>query len=126
MQYSLEQHFRRWQGTPHRLGGTGRMGIDCSAFVQITYQSLFGIELPRKTKHQSRVGRRIGYDSLSPGDLVFFKTGVLQRHVGIYLGNGQFMHASTSLGVTKTSLSSSYWARRYWKAVRLLPTLKQS
>ena len=124
VEYRLEEHFRRWRRTPHRLGGTNREGIDCSAFVQVTYRSLFGIDLPRKTKHQSQVGRRVNSDSLRPGDLVFFKTSLFQRHVGIYVGNGLFIHASTSLGVTKTSLGSDWWAKRYWKAVRVLPTRK--
>ncbi len=121
LQWRLEDHFRRWRGTPHRLGGVDRQGIDCSAFVQVTYESLFGMDLPRKTKQQSKIGRNVRFDALRPGDLVFFKTGVFQRHVGIYMGDGVFMHASTSRGVTKTPLTSRWWARRYWKAVRLLP-----
>ncbi len=115
----LEQH-ARWRGVPYRLGGTDRGGIDCSAFVQRTFAERFGIALPRTTAQQGRAGVAVTREALRPGDLVFFKTGRKLRHVGIYLGDGRFLHASTSRGVTLSSLENRYWRERYWKARRIL------
>ncbi|MDH3688649.1 MAG: NlpC/P60 family protein [Gammaproteobacteria bacterium] len=115
----LDHHYAVWKGTRHKLGGTTKGGLDCSAFVYLTFQNLFGVELPRTTRQQSKVGNTIKEKHLRAGDLVFFKTGLRARHVGIYINDGTFIHASTSEGVVKSSLSSKYWARHYWKAVRL-------
>lgn len=110
----LYQQHADWHGTPYRLGGANRNGIDCSAFVQITYRELFGIDLPRTTQEQLGVGQRISRRSLQTGDLVFFRNG---RHVGIYLENDQFLHASTSRGVKISNMNNQYWSRHYWRAV---------
>ncbi|MEM1054954.1 MAG: NlpC/P60 family protein [Bacteroidota bacterium] len=109
-----------WLGTPYRWGGTTRRGIDCSAFVQQLVQQTFDIELPRTTATQVHRGVRISRDDLVPGDLVFFRRrGV--RHVGVYLGGGEFIHASSSRGVTVSTMESGYWARYYWQSRRILP-----
>jgi len=81
---------------------------------------LFGLYLPRSTAEQARFGRRIERDELLPGDLVFFRIGRRTRHVGIYLGQGEFAHASQSQGVVVSRLDDPYWARRYWMARRVL------
>lgn len=115
----LRAQAEQWRGVPYRLGGNDRQGIDCSAFVQVTFQSRLGIQVPRTTDELARQGRRVGRDELRAGDLVFFKTGFRQRHVGIYMGGGRFLHASTSRGVMTSSLNNVYWRRHYWKARRL-------
>ena len=98
-------------------------GIDCSGFVYITYLSKFGIKLPRTTEDMSRLGKKVSQKNLVPGDLVFFKTGIYSRHVGIYLEKKRFLHASTSVGVTISSLDNHYWKKKYWKSVRISTNL---
>ncbi len=112
----LYQQHALWQGTPYRLGGQSRSGIDCSAFVQLTFNDLFGIRLPRTTSQQVHVGQKISKSDLQTGDLVFFRGG---RHVGIYLENEKFLHASTRLGVTISDMNNIYWARKYWRSIRV-------
>lgn len=116
---ALYGQLHHWQGTRYRMGGLGRKGIDCSGLTYVVYRDLFNTHLPRTTGAQSEVGRSVGRRDLAPGDLVFFKTGLLQRHVGIYIENGMFLHASRSDGVRLSSLASEYWRERYWKARRM-------
>ena len=114
----IAQH-NSWQGTPYKLGGENRDGIDCSGFTKLTYRQLFGIHLPRTTKGQAYYGESIHPTSLQAGDLVLFRTdGAKQRHVGIYVEDGVFLHASTSIGVTLSRLDNPYWNKHYWKAIR--------
>ena len=112
----------RFLGTPYVFGGTSpTYGFDCSAYVQHVF-AMVGIHLPRTADAQYDVGHP-ATGGPRPGDLVFFQTyapGV--SHVGIYLGNGKFAHASSSRGVTVSSLSESYWAQRYLGAKRLIAT----
>lgn len=115
LQLLYQQHYL-WHGTPYRMGGNNRSGIDCSGFVQVTYRDLFGIDLPRRTDQQAHVGRQITKSELQPGDLIFFREG---RHVGIYLENRKFLHASTRRGVIISSLDNSYWSQRFWRAVQI-------
>lgn len=115
----LAQH-NEWQGTPYKLGGNNKGGIDCSGFTQITFAQRFNRSLPRTTAHQVSQGTAVSKHSLKPGDLVFFKTGGnKQRHVGIYLEDDIFLHASTSRGVMLSKLSNPYWAKHYWTARRV-------
>ncbi len=114
----LAQH-RRWQGTRYRLGGLSQGGIDCSELVYTTFREQFGLSLPRTTQEQVNVGRKVSRSRLRPGDLVFFKTGYRSRHVGIYIEGNRFLHASTSRGVTVSSLDNPYWHQHYWQARRL-------
>lgn len=111
----------RWAGTPYRLGGTTRRGIDCSAFVQVLYRDVLGHPLPRTTRRQAEAGRTVPVEDAQPGDLVFFQPARKQRHVGIYLGDGEFAHASTSQGVMISHLEEPYWQNAYWMTRRLLP-----
>jgi hypothetical protein len=113
-----------WAGTPHVLGGSTLRGVDCSAFVQQVYSSVFNLQLPRTTREQVRVGERVSRHGLRPGDLVFFKPPTTTRHVGIYLKDGQFAHASSSRGVIISDLDEKYWDRAYWTSRRLLPDTK--
>ncbi len=116
----LTQQYASWRGTRYKLGGMTRRGIDCSGFVQITFQHLFHKTLPRTVKEQAKMGLKISRNILKSGDLVFFKTGIRQKHVGIYLEKGSFMHVSLSKGLMVSKLSDAYWNGKYWKAKRLL------
>ena len=113
----VNQVYRQWVGTRYHLGGTGVCVIDCSAFVQKTMSGAFNIHLPRSTAEQRHSGHSISKSDLQPGDLVFFRKN---NHVGVYIGGGKFVHASTSQGVTTSSLSESYWSRTYTQSRRVL------
>lgn len=115
---ALLDQYQSWAGTPYRLGGTNRSGIDCSAFTQITFRDQFGLDIQRTTLAQLQSGASIAKQQLQAGDLVFFQTGYKQRHVGIYLQEGKFLHASTSRGVIVSRLDNPYWRKHYWTARR--------
>lgn len=115
----LNQQYQDWRDVPHRMGGTSKNGVDCSGLVYTTYRTRFGVDVPRSTASQSRSGRSVSREQLRAGDLVFFKTGVFTRHVGMYIGKGAFLHASSSNGVTISNLEDGYWRRTYWKARRV-------
>lgn len=108
----LIEEFRKWKGTPYRLGGDSRSGVDCSAFVRIVMQDAFGISIPRTTREQLQAGRRVQPRAARLGDLVFFRTGRTTYHVGIMMRGDFFMHASTTRGVTIDRLQESYWQER--------------
>ncbi|KPJ95916.1 MAG: hypothetical protein AMJ53_01770 [Gammaproteobacteria bacterium SG8_11] len=116
----LNEHYLAWHGVPYKIGGNDKRGIDCSGFVHLTYKKALGVSVPRSTKLLSQTGKAISRKQLTVGDLVFFKTGFAKQHVGIYMGNGQFIHASTSNGVMKSNLKSPYWSKHYWKSNRIL------
>ncbi len=110
-------------GARYRYGGDHRStGFDCSGFVRRVYQETLGLALPHNAAQQSREGEKVAETALRPGDLVFFNT--LRRafsHVGIYIGNGEFIHAPRpGQRVQIESLSSPYWARRFDGARRLI------
>ncbi len=108
-----------WLGTRYRWGGTTRRGIDCSSFVQQLMRNALDIELPRTTASQVHRGSAVSRNELLPADLVFFRRrGV--RHVGVYIGNGEFIHASSSRGVTISNLTEGYYERHYWQARRVV------
>jgi cell wall-associated NlpC family hydrolase len=109
---SLTRSAMRFIGTPYVFGGTSRYGFDCSGYVQHVF-AMLGIHLPRTADSQYYAGRSTGGQMLA-GDLVFFQTYEPgPSHVGIYLGGGRFVHASSSHGVMISRLSDSYWAARY-------------
>ncbi len=120
VQQALMAQFKQWRGTPYRLGGNSREGIDCSAFVQQTFSSRFNMQVPRTTAEQVRLGVEVDRREIQVGDLVFFRTGYSTRHVGFYLGGGRFLHASTTVGVTINSLDDLYWRKTFWKVRRLM------
>ena len=107
--HDLISHYRTWRGVPHKMGGLNRNGIDCSGFVHVTFRDVFKKDLPRSTELLAKVGKPVPTDALKVGDLVFFKTGFKDRHVGIYTGGGQFIDASKSRGVMESSLNNPYW-----------------
>ena len=107
-------------GVPYVFGGTSPYGFDCSGYVQYVFAKS-GISLPRTADVQYEVGTPISTTDLVTGDLVFFSTYTYgASHVGIYVGDGRFIHASSSRGVTIDSLGSSYWSSHYIGARRIL------
>ena len=116
----LLQQLAEWQGVPHRDGGLSKRGGDCSGFVYLTFADEFGIRLPRTTARQVQQGVVVAQQDLIPGDLVFFKTGIKQRHVGIYVGKNQFIHTSSSRGVMSSRLDNPYWQDAYWHSRRVV------
>ncbi|MBL1275135.1 MAG: C40 family peptidase [Ectothiorhodospiraceae bacterium] len=118
-QTAISKHYFSWKGTPYELGGLSKSGIDCSGFVHVTFRDIFKKKIPRTTELLAKSGKHITKKALKFGDLVFFKTSRRVRHVGIYIDNGKFIHASSSRGVMTSSLNSSYWSQRYWKAQRM-------
>jgi len=108
-----------WYGTPYRYGGVSKNGIDCSAFVQTLYASIYGISLPRIAREQHKASTEIGRSELKEGDLLFFNTTGGVSHVGFYLQNNKFVHAASSGGVSISDLDDDYWARRFLSAGRV-------
>jgi len=107
-------------GVPYRYGGGSKTGIDCSGFTSNVYKSSLGVQLPRTAKGQYQTGSSVGGNRLRFGDLVFFNTtGEGVSHVGIYLENNLFAHASVTYGVTISSLESSYYRKRFVGAKRV-------
>jgi lipoprotein Spr len=116
---SLLLALEEWYGTPYLWGGSSRSGVDCSAFTQAIYQAVYGVTLPRVSRDQHSRTRRIGITELQEGDLVFFNTrGRGVSHVGVYLGNHKFAHASSHKGVMVSDLYENYYAKRYLGAGR--------
>jgi peptidoglycan DL-endopeptidase CwlO len=111
---------KRYLGVPYVFGGEDPSGFDCSGFVQYVFGKQ-GIDLPRTADVQYGLGAAVSKSNLQPGDLVFFSTYLPgPSHVGIYLGNGQFINAQSSKGVAIANMSSNYWGSRYVGAKRVL------
>ncbi|MBE8955725.1 MAG: C40 family peptidase [Quinella sp. 2Q5] len=107
-------------GVPYVFGGTSPYGFDCSGYVQYVFAKA-GINLPRTADVQYEVGTPVSTAELIPGDLVFFETYTYgASHVGIYVGDGNFIHASSSRGVTVSSLGQAYYSSHYIGARRIL------
>ncbi len=106
-------------GVPYKLGGSTLKGIDCSAFVKKIYE-VFNIELPRTTREQFSAGKKVEKSQLEEGDLVFFRESGNRAHVGIYVGENQFVHASSySREVKIDDLDTPYYSRRFLRGVRV-------
>lgn len=116
----LLKQLDEWQGVPYRYGGLTKQGVDCSGFTHVTFAEQFGINLPRTTGSQALKGVVVEQSELLPGDLVFFNTGFKQRHLGVYVGDKQFIHASSSRGVMMSRLDNPYWQDAYWHSRRVL------
>lgn len=117
---ALLAKFSHWQGTPYRYGGMSRRGIDCSGFVHVIYRQALGINVPRSTELLSRLRHHISRRHLIAGDLILFRINSRTLHAGIYVGHGQFIHASKSRGVMLSSLHNPYWNDTFSEAVRVI------
>jgi cell wall-associated NlpC family hydrolase len=112
----------KYLGTPYRYGGTSPGGFDCSGFVYYLYGAVFGQSIPRMPHDMAREGTPVGRGDLRRGDLVFFGYRGTFTHVGIYAGNGQFVHAThRGSPLQVSSLDGDYYRDRYMTAVRLAP-----
>lgn len=111
--------YQQWKGTHYRWGGTTHNGVDCSALMQHLFRDAAHLTLPRTTGEQIHRGVKVEEFSLKAGDLVFFQTGHHRRHVGVYIGDNQFIHASTSQGVTVSDLGDGYWQSHFITARRV-------
>ena len=101
-----------WMGTPHRMGGQDKRGMDCSGFVGMMYREIYGKDLPRTSRDMSKHIKKKKNNQLREGDLVFFSfSGRNVDHVGIYLHNGKFVHVSTRKGVIISNLNDSWYAK---------------
>lgn len=125
----LYSFIEEWYGVPYRYGGNDMSGIDCSAFVQRLYEQVFGTNLVRTAFEQFNYCKMVNdLDELREGDLVFFKTYTYSRsrrgrkqriigshisHVGVYLANNHFVHASSTYGVMISNLKDDYWAKKF-------------
>ena len=116
---ALMREVALWIGTPYRYGGTSRTGVDCSGFIVTVNRNVYGRQLPRTTAAIASETRRVNRRGLRDGDVVFFRTkGRKISHAGIYLGNGYFVHASSSRGVVVDNLGADYWSRRFIRGGR--------
>lgn len=120
IQDKLEIEYQKYKGIPFKYGGTTKRGFDCSGFVNTVYFNAFNIDLPRTTTLMSKQGEKKSKSNLKPGDLVFFRPSRKYMHMGIYVGDGQFMHSSTSKGIIKSKLNNLYWKNKYRFSRRIL------
>lgn len=116
---AFNDFYNEWKNVRYKLGGESKKGIDCSAFTQRVFKDKFGIELPRTTLTQVNMGKEVKKTELIPGDLVFFKTSKTDKHVGVYVGNNNFMHASIK-GIQFTSLDKPFYKKNYWTSRRII------
>lgn len=110
----LEAEISKWIGTPYKYGGNDKNGVDCSGLVCAIYRDVYSKTIPRTSKKQFEACKKIKLENLREGDLVFFdfeKKGV--SHVGIYLGDGKFLHASSSKGVIIADFNNEYFKNHY-------------
>ena len=118
----FERKVKEYLDIPYKPGGTSKRGMDCSGFSKTVYSRLFGIELPHNSVDQFRMSalHRIDPKQLRPGDLIFFANKKRKRvnHVGVYISDRKFIHASSSRGVVVSSLDNKYWKNRYYGSKR--------
>jgi len=109
-----------WLGTPYCIGGTGTPCIDCSGFVRRVFLSVFSTDLPRTSEEMRDAGEHVPPGPLAPGDLLVYRISQRRLHVGVYLGHGEFAHASSAKGVMISGIRDRYWRRRFLEARRVI------
>jgi lipoprotein Spr len=115
----LYRFIDEWYGTRYRMGGTNKKGIDCSAFSGTLLSSLYTFSVPRTAREQYKICERLDKENLMTGDLVFFNTRGGVSHVGVFLANNRFVHASSSKGITISNLDDSYYSKRFISGGRI-------
>ncbi|WP_256010979.1 C40 family peptidase [Desertivirga xinjiangensis] len=122
----LYQFVYDWLGTPYRLGGDTERGIDCSGFAYQLYDKVFNTVIGNNSRNIFSMVNPVNKEELKEGDLVFFKINSRAiSHVGVYLGNDKFAHASSSRGVMISNLNEAYWKRYYYKGGRLIESIRE-
>lgn len=119
----LYRFIENWWGTPYHMGGSTQKGVDCSAFTRMLMADIYSLSIPRTAQEQKTYCIPIDYNDLKEGDMVFFNTSRKAHaitHVGIYLQNDLFVHASSSNGVMISSLNEAYWSKRFKGAGRVV------
>lgn len=117
----LYKFIYEWIGTPYRFGGNTKTGIDCSAFTKAIYDKVFNTNILRNSRDIFSTVNPLSKDELKEGDLVFFKIKSRSiSHVGVYLGENRFAHASSSRGVVISNLNEPYYSRYFYKGGRIL------
>ena len=119
---ALVKSARQWIGTPYVYGGRSKSGTDCSGMIMVIYDEVAGLSLPRNSAAQRDYCVSVSRRQLEPGDLVFFTTskrGGKVNHVGMYVGDGRIIHASSSRGVIESSLDEKYYATHYHSSGRV-------
>ncbi|MFH7825933.1 C40 family peptidase [Kluyvera chengduensis] len=119
LRHRIMDEYSLWKGTRYLWGGDSREGIDCSAFTRRILGKTLHRHLPRTAIEQSHIGHFVNEGQLKAGDLVFFMTKPDVRHVGVYVGKGRFIHASSSHGVMVSYLSNNYWQDHFLTARRI-------
>lgn len=118
LQRNLLKSYANWKGTKYQLGGDSKEGIDCSGLTRRIYREVYGIELPRRTYEQVKIGSRIERQNLKPGDIVYFKPEGTGSHTAVYLGETLFINASTAKGVVISTLENTYWNKYFEFGIR--------
>jgi probable lipoprotein NlpC len=118
----LEKAVNAWIGTPYHYGGMSKAGIDCSGLVCMIFRELGEYGLPHSSKEMQKIGSHVPLSGVKKGDILFFRNGFKRvDHVGIYLGNDEFVHASSKVGVIRSSMNDDYYRSRFIEARRILP-----
>ena len=118
LQRKLLKSYANWKGTKYQLGGDSKEGIDCSGLTRRIYREVYGIELPRRTYEQVKIGSKIERQNLKPGDIVYFKPEGTGSHTAVYLGETLFINASTAKGVVISTLENTYWNKYFEFGIR--------
>ena len=122
----LYKFIYEWIGTPYRFGGNTKKGIDCSAFTKAIYDKVFNTTILRNSRDIFSMVNPLPKDELKEGDLVFFKIKSRSiTHIGIYLGDNRFAHASSTRGVVISNLNEPYYSRYFYKGGRIIDGIKE-
>ena len=117
---SLYFFIDEWKGTPYKFAGKSKQGIDCSGFISVLYKQIYFLELSGSSESIFHQCKALNKEELKEGDLVFFKIDSSKiSHIGLYLQNNKFVHASTKAGVIINDMDEDYYKKRYFKSGRL-------